>query len=223
MGKLLTYAIDMMYRYIRFIAQIEGGIVEQISFTPMMVLMFYSTFFCFIYWMYKMRWFAFRNTMVCLMLLQFVFILTYWNKRNKEELIVFNTKSTLISVKDGNTLHFYSNDAIENNIVALDYVRGSDSEFSKVLPIQNVIAYQGKKILLIDSLGVYNLKERPDIVFLSQGPKINLQRLIATLHPKEIVADNSNSFYLVNQWKATCEKEKIPFHATAETAFYRLI
>ena len=39
---------------------------------------------------------------------------------------------------------------------------------------------------------------------------------------KQIIADNSNSFYLVNQWKKTCEQEKIPFHATAEKGFYRL-
>ena len=222
LGKLLTYVIDLMFYYIRFIAQIEGGLVEHFSFTPLIVLVFYGTLFSFIYWLYKMKWFAFRNAMICLMLLQIVFIYTYWNTNTTKELIVFNSKKTLISVKDGPYLQFYSNEVIENNLVAIDYVRDSHGECLKTVPIQNVLEYKGKKIILIDSLAVYDINVIPDIVLLSDGPKINLQRLIATLHPKEIVADNSNPFYLVNQWKATCEQEKIPFHATAEKGFYKL-
>ncbi|NHN28201.1 ComEC family competence protein, partial [Flavobacterium jejuense] len=82
--------------------------------------------------------------------------------------------------------------------------------------------FQGKRILIVDSSSVYVNNEKPDLVLLSQSPKLNLVRLIKTLHPKQIIADNSNSFYLVNQWEVTCKQEKIPFHATAEKGFYRL-
>ena len=42
-------------------------------------------------------------------------------------------------------------------------------------------------ILLIDSLGIYNLVglQNP-IVILQQSPKVNLERLIAQLKPKQI-------------------------------------
>ncbi|NHN28204.1 ComEC family competence protein, partial [Flavobacterium jejuense] len=73
--------------------------------------------------------------------------------------------------------------------------------------------FQGKRILIVDSSSVYVNNEKPDLVLLSQSPKLNLVRFIA---------DNSNSFYLVNQWEVTCKQEKIPFHATAEKGFYRL-
>jgi competence protein ComEC len=40
------------------------------------------------------------------------------------------------------------------------------------------------------------------------------------VHPKAVIADATNYKSYVKRWKATCEKEKIPFHATAEKGFY---
>jgi competence protein ComEC len=91
----------------------------------------------------------------------------------------------------------------------------------RVEPVKNVYAFK-KKILCIDSLGIYNPKQKPEVVVLTQSPKINLKRLISTIQPKQIIADGSNYKSYVKLWKATCEQEKIPFHATAEKGFYRL-
>jgi competence protein ComEC len=76
--------------------------------------------------------------------------------------------------------------------------------------------------LVIDDSGYFKIGINPDVVVLIDNPKINLERVIKELQPKTIIADNSNSFYRINQWKQTCEQEKIPFHATAEKGFYRI-
>ena len=63
---------------------------------------------------------------------------------------------------------------------------------------------------------------KPDILLLTQSPKINLDRLFQYVQPKMVVADASNYKKVQKYWKATCNKQKIPFHATSEKGFYTL-
>ena len=88
--------------------------------------------------------------------------------------------------------------------------------------MQNAISFQNKRILVVDSLGIYKTSIPPEIIILTQNPKINLSRLIHKIKPKVIIADKSNYKNIVKRWEATCRKEKIPFHAIAEKGFYRL-
>ena len=74
---------------------------------------------------------------------------------------------------------------------------------------------------MIDSLGVYqfnNLKN-PSVV-LRYSPKINLERLIKTMQPKQIIADGSNYKSDVKRWEIVCEKQKTPFYYTGKNGAY---
>jgi len=57
---------------------------------------------------------------------------------------------------------------------------------------------------------------------LTQSSKINLDRLFQIMKPKLVIADATNFKTIQKQWKASCEKQKIPFHATGEKGFYKL-
>ena len=74
----------------------------------------------------------------------------------------------------------------------------------------------------MDSSGVYSTNTNPDVLLLTQSSKINLDRILLTMKPKIVVADASNFKNIQKNWKASCEKHKIPFHATAEKGFYKL-
>ena len=76
--------------------------------------------------------------------------------------------------------------------------------------------------MIIDSTGVVPKHDKPDIIVLTQSPKINLERLIQKLQPKVLVADATNYKTLQKIWKKTCIKQKIPFHSTSEKGFYIL-
>ena len=74
-----------------------------------------------------------------------------------------------------------------------------------------------KTLLVIDSLGVYNIKSfQPDYVLLRQSPQINLNRLIDSIKPKHIIADGSNYTSYLEHWEVICEKRKLPFHQTSK-------
>ena len=82
--------------------------------------------------------------------------------------------------------------------------------------------FHGNKIFILDSIGVYPKGIHPDIVVLTQSPKVNLNRLLTVQHPEIIIADGSNYKSYVAAWKTTCEKRNIPFHSTYEKGYYNL-
>jgi competence protein ComEC len=88
---------------------------------------------------------------------------------------------------------------------------------------KNYINFKEQDILLIDSLGTYQLdKLKEPIVVLMYSPKINLERLIQTLKPSLIIADGSNYKSDINSWEITALKNAIPFHYTGKKGAFVL-
>jgi competence protein ComEC len=69
---------------------------------------------------------------------------------------------------------------------------------------------------------MYSEEFRPDIIMITQSPKINLERMLQLLKPKMVIADNSNYKNIQKHWRQSCEKQKIPFHAIGEKGFFKL-
>ena len=132
----------------------------------------------------------------------------------------------MITTRAGKNITFYAADTIlkpnTRNFILNSYLVGNFGILSEPKKIKNTLFFNGKKILIVDSTGIYVDKLQPDILILTQSPKINLDRILAHLHPKIIVADASNSYKIQKIWEASCAKKNIPFHATAEKGFYKL-
>jgi len=59
-------------------------------------------------------------------------------------------------------------------------------------------------------------------VLFTNSPKLNLNRLIDSLQPNQVIADGSNYKSYVDRWKRTCAERKIPFHNTSEQGAFIL-
>jgi competence protein ComEC len=159
--------------------------------------------------------------------MQIIFIFQKNESQNNEELIVFNyKKNTIITERIGNAVTVYSNDSIRknlnSNLVIQSYLVGNFCEVTAKKSLQNLMYFKHQKIVVIDSSCIYQKEIYPDILVIIQSPKLNMQRLIKTYKPKEIVVDGSNFKSYVRIWEATCRKEKIPFHYTNEKGFYKI-
>ena len=88
--------------------------------------------------------------------------------------------------------------------------------------IKNTAFFKGKKILILDSLGNYPKNIKPDLILITQSPKINMDRMLHILKPRMVVADASNFKNLQKYWKTSCEKQNIPFHAVSEKGYFKL-
>ena len=164
---------------------------------------------------------------VSIILFQFALIYTKKETSQQQELIVYNVKkNSLISKRNGQNITLYAADTTSDkstkSSIFNSYLVGNFGVLNKSQKLKNVLFFNDRRISIIDSSGIYENSVSPDILILTQSPKINLDRILAELHPKIIIADGSNSYALQKIWQESCEKKNIPFHATAEKGFYSL-
>jgi len=147
-----------------------------------------------------------------------------WQAKNSGELVVFhNRDATVLAQKENSRITIFSTDslALDNRTVKA-YNKGNFNQNITLAPLQNLLWHKGNKILVLDSLSLYPDNAKPDVILLTQSPKVNMERLLQKLKPKQVVADATNYKTYVARWAATCRKQNIPFHATAEKGYYIL-
>lgn len=222
-GKIISFLVSIMNAYIHVLASFKDFILKDITFTTPIAILLYMLIFLGIYWVYKPSKLRFSFFLGMLLLFQTTTFYSVYETSKSTEMIIYNNKPSLISIKENNQLNVFSDDsliALNKNIKA--YQVAHFNLKTNYYPLENVLYFKSKKILIIDSSSIYNLKTKPDLVILTQNTKINLNRLIAYNQPKMIVADKTNSYFTIKRWKETCLKNKIPFHAVAEKGFYKI-
>ncbi|GGB70420.1 competence protein ComEC [Flavobacterium suaedae] len=223
-GHILKLIIGIMNNFIKWVASFQDFVVKEISFTAPLMVSLYLIIITTILWLFKKNYKQSMALLGSVILFQCVYIGTKWYTKSKSEFIVFNDwNSNLIAYKNSNRVIFYTNDsAPEKNYNISTYSKSSFIDSTTLAPLKNMLWYNQKKILIIDSLGAYSKTMRPDILLLTHSPKINLDLVMNELKPKAVIADASNYKSYVQRWKATCRKKRIPFHATAEKGFYKV-
>ena len=219
---LVNWLIDLMNNFTAWIVQFDAFIIKNIAFHEVLVVFLYIVIGSLIYFVYQPKIKNLSPILVAILLFQLGYFFLNANEKNNNEFVVFNIMKHNLFVETKNNISiFYTDDIKKSKRIIETYTRGKFVKNYLVKPMKNVFAFK-KSILCVDSLGVYSTKQKPEIVVLTQSPKINLKRLIAEIQPKQIIADGSNFKSHIQLWKATCEQEKIPFHATAEKGFYIL-
>ena len=152
--------------------------------------------------------------------MQSAVIYTNYTKPNNQFVVFHKSRYSLIGSTTHNTIKIATDmDSISSlkTKIVKDYTVGNYISNIKMEPIQSVYLLKNTKVLVVDSLGIYNVKSfQPDYVLLRQSPKINLNRLIDSIKPKYIIADGSNYKSYVERWETTCKKRKLPFYQTSK-------
>ena len=147
-------------------------------------------------------------------------------RNQKSEFIIFHkTKASVLMKRNGGkgTIYHTGNQVLFHINIFEDYIRKEKINPFSIDSIPSIIGFKNQSILIVDSLGVYQLKNLPNpIILLTQSPKINLDRLIQTIHPKEIIVDGSNYPSFIQRWESSAYKNKIPFHFTGREGAYFL-
>ena len=226
-SQLLEWSIYYLNKIINTIASFEQFIIKDIPLHFYLLLTSYLLLFTIIIWFKKPNFNKLALVLISIIIFQLSYFKIHWNTKTEEELIVFNTKkSTMIAERKGENITVYANDSIlkktQKNSVLKQYCLGNLSIVQQKKKLQNFIYFNGTKIFIMDSSGFYPKTSNPDVLILTQSAKINLDRLFMNLKPKIVIADASNFKNIQKNWKASCEKQKIPFHATVEKGFYKL-
>jgi competence protein ComEC len=227
LSKALEWSIFILNKIINAIASLEQFIFKDIPFNWTILLSTYLLIISLVLWFKKPSFNRLTLVLISIFILQITFFETHWTIHNQKEFIIFHSKkNTLITERNGENNTLFANDSLlktaSENKTLTSYLMGNFSYLKSKKKLQNTLYFQNKKILVLDSLGVYPKNSNPDIVVLTQSPKINLERMFQILKPEMVVADGSNYRVYISLWEATCLKNKIPFHATGEKGFYRL-
>ena len=223
--KSLELCLYFLNKIINWVASFEQFIIKDIPINWQTLFCLYLLIIAVVVLLKKPNYPKIVVALFSLLLFQSTLLATRWEIQNQHEWIVFNSwKNTLITERNGNKVTVYGNDSITHKIASntalKSYLIANNSKVTGINKIENLYYFKGKKIMVIDSFGIYSKNINPDIVILRQSPKINLERLIEINRPKLIVADASNYKTTILLWKSICIKKKIPFHATVEKGFY---
>lgn len=218
------YLLNLM---IHAVASIDSFVIQNISFNFYYLFSFYIFIISTIIWFKKPNYTKMVLAFSSVILIQLSFILTKIQTENEKELIVYNEKNnTLISARNGRKTILYTKDTTfeksSKNRNINSYLVGNLIMLNKVEKTKNVLYFKNTKILIIDSTGICPVNLKPDILILTQTPKINLERVLEKIHPKIIIADGSNSNSIQKSWKNSSIKKNIPFHSTTEKGYFKL-
>ena len=220
-ASVIDYLVTFLNRYVSWLNQWDFFRIQNISFNTLLCVVSYIALISSAFWLYKKNYFRFQLFLSTILSFQLVYITTVLHHQSQQEFILFNSKQTVLIEKENQKAIAYTNAPDENNRIISDYKKQSFCNEMRIEPLNNTLIVKGKKCLILDSLGIYKTTLKPEIIILTQNCKINLERMIQSVRPKLIIADGSNSYYLLQNWKTTCRKEKIPFHATSEKGLYQ--
>ena len=220
----LSALVGLMNQYVALIASFETYIIKGIPFNLVLLLLSIVATISIILWFRKPRFIHLAIALLTIMFFQLALFGSWEFHRSKNEFLILQyPKQTLLAMKKDNLIKLWSNEKeVADNYVIKNYLQANFGKIDTVSSIQNVMKIDQTKLLIIDEKSVFTIPIRPDIVLLTQSPKINLERLITELQPKIIVADGSNFKTLIEQWQKTCAKKNIPFHSTSEKGYYKI-
>lgn len=212
--------ISVMNRFVSLISRQEAFLLQDISMSFGLLLASYGIIF---FGTRLLMNFTSKQVLYFLtscIVFQSVILIEKSQRNQKSEWIVFHkTKQTIVGFRDENKVTFiHTVDSIQAlNSIVNSYKIGENVKASFVKQQLNLYFYKNQPILLIDSLGIYQLQNlKNPIVLLQNSPKINLERMIKTLQPIQIIADGSNYKTYITSWKKTALQLQIPFHYTGE-------
>lgn len=225
--QLLEKSIFYLNKIINIVASFDGFIIRDISFNNYLLISSYLLIISGIIWLEKPTFTKLTVTLSSIIALQIAFILNQKNTESQNEWIVYNlSRNSQITERIGKSVTLFTTDTssnnMSNNYSLTSYLVGNFGNLTSKEKLKNLAYFQGNKVLIIDSSGIYSEKIKPDIVMITQSPKINFERLLKTTQPKMVIADGTNYKSIQQYWRKTCRNEKIPFHSTNEKGFYKL-
>ena len=145
-------------------------------------------------------------------------------KSSENSLVIFQKfRHTLIGYQYAHGMKLFRSDSTfnyQNKYPIKSFRVAKDIDFYSEEKLPQIIKYNSKTILIMDSLGVYPKTSEIDIVLLSFNPKVNLERMVDSLKPKLIIADGNNYTSYISRWQKTCFHKNIAFYNTNEKGAY---
>ncbi|MET7030467.1 ComEC/Rec2 family competence protein [Sediminicola luteus] len=223
---LYNEMISFMNLIVGWVGKQESFIFRNISFDLAQVILGYALLASVLVFFSKRSPKRLFISMALVMCFQSYLIYAKYTGQHKEEIIILHqTRNSVLFHRIGNNLSISTTNNIKAESLQEDYNTAERIETVNHVPLKNAYNIQDQQLYILDSTGMYPPKGyQPDLILVTQSPKLNLIRFIDSIKPKQIIADGSNYRSDVLRWQRTCEQKKVPFHYTGEKgAFYFIV
>jgi competence protein ComEC len=220
LASFYTSIIRSMNYFVQWVSDQETFVFQNISFDAIHVLFSYGIIIMVLLLISKKSYKSIVGLIILVICFQVVLIYEHQNKLKNAFIVFHKSRYSILGVKENKHLlvhHNLDTISIDQENLLLNYKVGEDVILSNSNNINDLYIFDNKKMLVIDSLSVYNVRRfKPNFILLRNSPKINLNRVIDSLNPEAIIFDGSNYTSYQNRWILTCESKKIPFHQTSK-------
>jgi len=213
--------LHVMNWFIKWISDQEQFVFQHITFPFSLVILSYILLIVgYQLWenYTKKRSYRFLWTII---VLQIALIYQKQQRNSTQEVVIFNkSKASLLGLRDGRSIQtFHNMDSLEmekSHIITSYTTHEGIRTLTEQPKLPSVFSYNNTSVLLVDSLGIYQNKYfKPEIIWLTSSPEINIERLLKTKKPSLILADASNYKSYVRHWKKVCQENQTCFYDTA--------
>lgn len=221
-AEIYNSLIELMNTIIARIAQQEAFIFKSIYFDGTQLILTYFTLIFLVLAFSKPTFKRMAIFLFGVIAFQIWLVFSNYTMSHKSEAIVLHqSRNTGLLYQNGAQLNILSNNPNRLDKIIAAYATAQFTKTIAIASLENSYLMENKHIYIIDSLAIYPpAGSKITHVLLTQSPKINLERLLDTIHPEIILADGSNYKSDVLHWKETCKKRKLPFHYTGEKGAY---
>ncbi len=218
---ILSSLVAFLNAVIHKISQVDFLVFTNIPFGFSAMILTYILLATLILMLQKGRFIRILSVLIAVIALQLHFFAVKKQQTSQKELIVYNLKNqSIISTRIAREVTVYQSQNAKNQKYSpiTDYCLANNSVLKQTKTLQNLLYFEGKRIMILDSSGAYVPTKNIDLLLLTQSPKVNLSRLIQDLKPKIIVADGTNYKSLISIWQKSCGEQKTVF----KHSFYKL-
>lgn len=223
--------LDLLQGMVDWVADKDVFLIRHIYFSPQMLFLSLLSFALLAFMIYRKHKIYRLLFFMAFLLLQADYLYEYNRIRRDRNFYIFHkSRRSVFGFQTGHNLQLVVRSSKGHHaplkssfLTGLQNARGIEALSIKPF-LQNYYSLGNQQIMIIDSSAIWKLPKpiQPTAIVLTQSPKINLERVVETLHPQTVIADGSNYKSRIGRWKKTCSEQDITFYYTGKQGAYKV-
>ena len=209
--------LELFSRFISWVATFEDMVFKNIYFSEMKLWVTYFLLFSVFIFIERKHVKNLKLVFVLMLIFQIVCLGEKYHQRSGSEFVICNSyRSSVFIENNGGEVKFFMADSILSPKLTSNYLNQNLVGSYKInRSVPEVLKINDEILFVVDGKSPFEVFPlEATMVCLQNSPKVNLERLLLRLRPRQIIADGSNYFSLKAKWKNTCKKLNVKFHDT---------
>ncbi len=227
--KIYGGILDLLQAVVNWVATKDDFLFKHIYFSPKMLILSIIIIGLAAVILHRKSKIAVFLLPLAIISLQLIYIYDFIELSKLKSFYIFHqNRNSVLGFQHGKNFQLITDFPKKKEFIFLEGLQNEMgiNQMKYSTDLQNYYQLKDFSLQIIDSSGIWKLPAEIETktVLLRQSPKINLDRVLDSLKPQQVIADGSNYKSYVKRWEKTCDDKEISFHYTGkEGAFIKTI